>query len=91
MISQNVPNIVFILVDDLGWADIACYGSRYCETPNIDNLAKHGVRFTDAYASAPVCSPTRASLMSGKYPARVGITQFIGGHTVGKRCDVPYF
>lgn len=85
------PNIIFILIDDLGWADIGCFGSSFYETPNIDALAQRGMRFTDAYASAPVCSPTRASLMSGKSPARVGVTQYIGGHTVGRLCDVPYF
>lgn len=85
------PNIVLIVVDDLGWADLSCSGSTFYETPNIDRLARDGMRFTDAYAAAPVCSPTRASIMSGKYPARVGVTQFIGGHTVGALLDVPYF
>ena len=85
------PNIVFFMIDDLGWADLQCYGSTFYETPNLDRLAAEGIRFTDAYASCPVCSPTRASLMSGKAPARVGVTQFIGGHAVGRLCDVPYF
>ncbi|MCF7688370.1 MAG: sulfatase [Cephaloticoccus sp.] len=84
------PNIIFILIDDLGWRDLTCYGSSFYETPNLDRLAKEGMRFTDAYAACPVCSPTRASLMSGKYPARVGVTNFIGGHGVGKLSDVPY-
>lgn len=84
------PNIVLIMIDDLGWADLGCYGSSFYETPNLDRLASQGMRFTQAYAAAPVCSPTRASMMSGKYPARVGVTQFIGGHTVGALCDVPY-
>lgn len=74
------PNIVFILADDLGWADLGCYGNRFHETPNLDRLASQGVRFTDAYAACPVCSPTRASIMAGQYPARVGITDFIPGH-----------
>ena len=68
------PNIVFILVDDLGWADVGCYGSDLHGTPNIDRLAQEGMRFTDAYAAAPVCSPTRASIMTGKYPARLHMT-----------------
>src|SRR5487761_2312618 len=85
------PNILLILIDDMGWRDLGCYGSSFYETPHIDALAAAGTRFTQAYAAAPVCSPTRASLMSGKYPARVGITQWIGGHSVGKLCDVPYF
>lgn len=84
------PNIVFFLIDDLGWRDLTCYGSSFYETPNLDRLAAGGMKFTDAYASCPVCSPTRASLMTGKYPARVGVTNFIGGHGVGKLSDVPY-
>jgi arylsulfatase A-like enzyme len=74
-------NFVFILMDDLGWADLSCYGSTYYETPNLDRLAAQGVRFEEAYAAAPVCSPTRASIMTGKYPARLGITNYLpGGH-----------
>ncbi|MFW6153938.1 MAG: sulfatase [Planctomycetota bacterium] len=84
------PNIVFILIDDMGWKDLACTGSTFYETPNIDSLARHGMRFTDAYAACPVCSPTRASLLTGKYPARVGVTNFIGGHTQGRLIDAPY-
>jgi len=73
------PNIVFILVDDLGWADVGCFGSRYYETPNIDCLAAQGMRFTDAYAACAVCSPTRASILTGKYPARLHLTNWIPG------------
>ena len=68
------PNIVFILADDLGWRDGGCFGSTFYETPNIDRLAARGVRFTQAYAANPLCSPTRASILSGLYPARIGIT-----------------
>lgn len=68
---QDRPNVVFILIDDLGWSDIGCYGAKFHETPNIDRLAKQGIRFTDAYAASAVCSPTRASILTGKYPARV--------------------
>lgn len=78
--SGRKPNFVFILIDDLGWADVACYGSTLFETPNIDRLARQGMRFTDAYAACPVCSPTRASIVSGKYPAHVNLTDFIPGH-----------
>ena len=67
------PNIVFVLADDLGWSDLACYGSQLHETPRLDQFAQQALRFTDAYA-APVCSPTRASLMTGKAPARLHIT-----------------
>ena len=78
--QQKKPNVVFILIDDMGWPDVGCYGSKFHETPNIDRLASQGMKFTDAYAACPVCSPTRASIMAGQYPARVGITDFIPGH-----------
>lgn len=71
------PNIILINVDDLGWADLGCYGSTYYETPNIDALAAQSVRYTQAYAAAAVCSPTRAAIMTGKAPARLGITDWI--------------
>ena len=74
------PNIVFILIDDLGWADLPAYGNHFHETPNIDRMVREGMRFVNAYAAAPVCSPTRASIQSGQYPARVGVTDFITGH-----------
>ena len=72
-------NVVFILADDLGWSQIGCYGSDFYETPHIDRLATQGMRFTDAYAACPVCSPTRVSIMTGKYPARLHLTDFIAG------------
>ncbi len=68
------PNIVFILADDLGACDLGCYGADLHETPHLDRLARQGMRFTQAYASAPVCSPTRSAVMTGKYPARLHIT-----------------
>lgn len=74
------PNIVFIFADDLGWSQSGVYGSDYYHTPNIDRLAEGGVRFTDAYAAAAICSPTRASLMTGNYPARLHLTDFIPGN-----------
>ena len=77
--SPRKPNIVFILIDDLGYADLACYGSEFHETPHLDQLAASGVRFTQAYAAAPVCSPTRASIMTGRYPARLHLTNFLKG------------
>ncbi len=70
-------NFVIITVDDLGWMDLSCYGSRYYETPHIDRLAAQGMRFTDAYAACAVCSPTRAAIMTGRYPARLGLTDWI--------------
>lgn len=74
------PNIIFILADDMGWADLPVYGNQFNEAPSLTRMASEGIRFTDAYAACPVCSPTRASIMSGQYPARVGITDFITGH-----------
>jgi len=75
------PNIVFFLIDDLGWADLGCYGSGYHETPRIDQLSRQGMRFTDAYAACCACSPTRASILTGKYPARLQLTDWIPGQT----------
>ncbi|MCX6908277.1 MAG: sulfatase-like hydrolase/transferase, partial [Verrucomicrobia bacterium] len=77
--STAKPNIVFFLIDDLGWRDLGCCGSTFYKTPNIDRLAGEGMRFTDAYAAAPLCSPTRASLLTGKYPARLHFTHIMGG------------
>jgi arylsulfatase A-like enzyme len=73
------PNILLILTDDLGWRDLSCYGSTFYETPNIDRLASQGMRFTDAYAAANVCSPTRAAVLTGKTPARLHLTDFLSG------------
>jgi len=71
------PNVIVILVDDLGWMDLSCQGSRYYETPNVDRLAAEGMRFTDGYAACAVCSPSRYAVMTGRYPARGGITDWI--------------
>lgn len=81
------PNFLFILVDDLGWADIGAFGSSFYETPNVDGLAGKGMKFTSAYAACPVCSPTRASILTGKYPARMKTTDWFGApqpETAGK-------
>lgn len=75
--DRSRPNFVFFLVDDLGWRDLGCYGSTFYETPHVDRLASSGMRFTQAYAACPVCSPTRASILTGKYPVRTGITDYI--------------
>jgi arylsulfatase A-like enzyme len=78
--TQTVkPNIVVILADDLGWTDLSSYGSTFYETPNLDKLASKGIRFTQNYATCPVCSPTRASMMTGKYPVKTGVTDWIRG------------
>lgn len=73
------PNIVLILADDLGWADLSAYGSSFYRTPNIDRLAARGIKFTDAYAASPVCSPSRAALLTGKHPARLHLTDWLPG------------
>jgi arylsulfatase A len=83
--KEKKPNVIFFLVDDLGWSDIGINGSEFYETPNIDNLASEGVRFTDAYAAAHVCSPTRASILTGKYPASMNLTDWLPG-----RRDFPF-
>jgi arylsulfatase A len=90
--ARRPPNFVFILMDDMGWRDLGCFGSEFLETPNIDRLAREGVRFTNAYAASPLCSPTRASIMTGKYPARCGITYALGAldrSTPSKRLRAP--
>lgn len=79
-LKNSRPNIIFILADDLGWSDLPVYGNSFNEAPNLTRMAGEGLRFTNAYAACPVCSPTRASIMSGQYPARVGIIDFITGH-----------
>jgi len=77
--KNRKPNIVFFLVDDLGQRDIGCYGSKFHETPSIDQLAKEGILFSNAYATCHVCSPSRASILTGKYPARTDLTEWLGG------------
>ena len=78
------PNIVFLLIDDMGWADGGCFGSKFYQTPQLDSLASNSVRFTSCYAACAVCSPTRAALMTGKYPARLHITDYISGEGTPK-------
>jgi arylsulfatase A-like enzyme len=77
--TARPPNVIFILADDLGQRDLGCYGSTFYETPNIDALAARGMRFTDAYAACNVCSPTRAAILTGKYPARLHLTDWLPG------------
>jgi len=79
-LAGSRPNIIFILADDMGWADLPVYGNGFNEAPHLTKMAADGMRFTDAYAACPVCSPTRASIMSGQYPAHVGVIDFIPGH-----------
>src|SRR5437868_4760045 len=77
--ADRPPNVILILIDDMGWTDLSCYGSKFYETPNIDRLAARGMRLTHAYSACTVCSPTRSAVMTGKYPARLHITDWIAG------------
>jgi len=79
------PNFVFFLVDDLGWADLGCFGSKFYETPNIDSLCASGMKFTNAYAACPVCSPTRASIITGRHPVRVDVTDWLPGFQASRK------
>lgn len=78
--EERPPNVVFLLIDDMGGTDAGCYGSKFYETPNIDRLAKDGMKFTQAYSACTVCSPSRAAVLTGKSPARLHITDWIAGH-----------
>ena len=88
--EREPPNFVFFLIDDLGWRDLGSYGSTYHLTPNIDALAESGMRFTQAYAASSVCSPTRASILTGRHPARLDITDWIGGSQRGDLLPAEY-
>ncbi|MAS96069.1 MAG: arylsulfatase [Verrucomicrobiales bacterium] len=84
------PNFVFFLVDDLGWKDLSCYGSEYHESPNIDAFASTAMRFTSGYAAASICSPTRASIVTGRHPVRVNVTDWIPGMKVEPKKNVRF-
>lgn len=80
--KKTPPNVIFIIADDLGYTDIAAYGSDFHETPNLDKFANNAVKFTNGYANCPVCSPSRASFQTGKYPVNTGVTDWIKGRKV---------
>jgi arylsulfatase A-like enzyme len=84
------PNVILFVVDDLGWVDVGAYGSSFYETPSVNRLALEGARFTQFYAASPVCSPTRASIMTGKHPARLDLTNWIGGEQQGRLLQADY-
>lgn len=88
LMAQEKPNIVFILTDDLGWTDLGCYGNTFNETPNIDALSHSGIRFTSAYSASPVSSPSRAAFLTGKHPATLQLTNFIGGNKTDEKSSV---
>src|SRR5690242_7195041 len=75
--AANRPNIVFLLTDDMGYGYVGCYGGKFVPTPNIDSLAREGTKFTQFYAAAPVCSPLRTGFLTGMYPGRWRITNFL--------------
>ena len=75
--AESKPNVILVLVDDMGWMDLSCQGSDFYRTPNVDRLAKEGIRFTNGYAACAVCSPTRAAVQTGRYPHRLGVTDWI--------------
>ena len=75
--EQEKPNIIIVLVDDMGWMDLSCQGSDFYRTPNVDRLAKEGITYTNGYAACAVCSPTRAAVQTGRYPHRLGVTDWI--------------
>lgn len=89
--AESRPNVVLILADDLGWADLGCYGSKFHQTPHLDRMAAEGLRFTQAYAACPVCSPTRAAILTGKYPQRFNLTDWLPGRAdrPGQRLNRP--
>src|SRR5215475_4862860 len=81
------PNFIFVLIDDMGYGDLSCYGQKEIQTPNIDRMAREGIRFTQFYVNSPICSPSRTALMTGKFPARWRITSYLASraenHTRG--------
>src|SRR5580692_12506275 len=85
------PNIIFLLTDDMGYADVGCYGGKFVPTPNIDRLALEGTKFTQFYAMAPVCSPSRTGFLTGMFPARWKITNFLqtrAGNRASEQVDL---
>src|SRR5215213_6782235 len=86
-IGADRPNIVFVLADDMGPGDLGCYGGTVAPTPNIDRLAKEGTRFTQYYAASPICSPSRAGLITGQFPGRWRITSFLQKRADNRGCE----
>src|SRR4051794_32927859 len=77
LLAAGRPNFVFVLIDDMGYADLSCYGQRSITTPNIDRMAQEGIRFTQFYVNSPLCSPSRTALLTGQFPARWRITSYL--------------
>src|SRR4051794_41588328 len=85
------PNVLVVLADDLGWGDLSCYGGQLAATPHLDRMAREGVRFTQFYVAAPICSPSRCALITGQFPARWKITSFLQTRAGNKACDMADF
>src|ERR1700743_1350593 len=85
--ADNRPNIVFLLTDDMGYGDCACYGGKFVPTPNIDRLAAEGTKFTQFYAGAPLCSPSRTAFTTGMYPGRWDITSYLQTRAGNRTCE----
>ena len=85
VIGQESPNILFVYIDDMGYGDLACYGNKNVETPHIDRLANEGIRFTQYYSNAQICSPSRVAVTTGQYPTRWEIISFINDHKANVR------
>ncbi len=83
--AARPPNILFVLIDDMGYADLSCYGSKHVHTDNIDRLAKEGIRFTQFYVNAPICSPSRTAFLTGQYPARWKVTSYLAARAENKQ------
>src|ERR1041385_4484012 len=81
LFSAQRPNFLFVLIDDMGYADLSCYGQKQIETPNIDRIAKEGIRFTQFYVNSPICSPSRTAMMTGQFPARWNITSYLASRS----------
>lgn len=91
MFGQELPNILFVFIDDMGYGDLGCYGNKTVETPNIDRLANEGIRFSQYYSNAPICSPSRVAVTTGQYPTRWGITSFINDKKANERRGIKDF
>src|ERR1700704_6268317 len=85
LIAARRPNFIFVLIDDMGYADLSCYGQKQIETPNIDRMAKEGIRFTQFYVNSPICSPSRTALMTGQFPARWRITSYLASRAENRK------
>src|SRR4030095_10384949 len=87
-LAGSPPNFIFVLIDDMGYGDLSCYGQKQIQTPHLDALAKEGIRVTQFYVASPVCSPSRTALLTGQFPARWRITSYLASRTENERRDL---